>query len=106
MAFSSNFNITGQIYLKHFPLVGVGAEYAGPALERLGAKGPFDPGYRSSWAFAGYTGPDPKPWVREESRPAEQGPTLVSNLIYTPAYEQGRFKLRFHTAICLADFEK
>ncbi|CAB4026103.1 catenin alpha-2-like [Paramuricea clavata] len=72
---------------------GVGAEHAGPALERLGAKGPFNPGYRSSWAFAGYTGPDAKPWIREESRPAEEGPTLVSNLIYTPAYEQGKIKI-------------
>ncbi|XP_028414979.1 catenin alpha-2-like [Dendronephthya gigantea] len=72
---------------------GAGVEHAGPALERLGAKGPFNPGYRSSWAFAGYTGPDPKPWIREESRSAEQGPTLVSNLIYTPAYEQGKIKI-------------
>lgn len=72
---------------------GAGAEQAGPALERLGATGPFNPGYKSSWAFAGYTGPGSKPWIREESRPAEQGPTLVSNLIYTPAYEQGKIKL-------------
>lgn len=69
--------------------VGPGVEYAAPALGRLGAQGPFDSGYRSSWAFAGYTGPEQKPWIHEKSRPAGQGPTLVSNLMFTPAHEQG-----------------
>ena len=65
-----------------------------PALERLGAKGPFDPGYHGSFAFSGSTG-TPKVWSKTEVRPRYHGPAILVQLIPTPAAQQGQSIMRY-----------
>lgn len=62
---------------------------AAPALERLGAEGPFDPGYHGSYAFSGCTGPAPRFYTKAEIRPRYHGPAIVAQLIPTPAAQKG-----------------
>ena len=62
-----------------------------PALERVGAQGPFDPGYHGSYAFSGCTGPAPRFYTRAEVRPRYHGPAIVAQLIPTPAAQKGLF---------------
>jgi len=62
---------------------------AAPALERLGAQGPFDPGYHGSYAFSGCTGPAPRFYTKAEVRPRYHGPAIVAQLIPTPAAQKG-----------------
>ena len=64
---------------------------AAPALERLGAEGPFDPGYHGSFAFSGCTGPTPRFYTKAEIRPRYYGPAIVAQLIPTPAAQKGLF---------------
>ena len=60
-----------------------------PALERLGAQGPFDPGYHGSYAFSGCTGTAPRFYTKAEVRPRYHGPAIVAQLIPTPAAQKG-----------------
>ena len=62
---------------------------AAPALERLGAEGPFDPGFHGSYAFSGCTGPAPRFYTKAEVRPRYHGPAIVAQLIPTPAAQKG-----------------
>ena len=62
---------------------------AAPALERLGAQGPFDPGYHGSYAFSGCTGSAPRFYTKAEVRPRYHGPAIVAQLIPTPAAQKG-----------------
>ena len=72
------------------PLVlGNNVAAAAPALERLGAEGPFDPGYHGSFAFSGCTGPTPRFYTKAEIRPRYYGPAIVAQLIPTPAAQKG-----------------
>ena len=64
---------------------------AAPAFERLGAEGPFDPGYHGSFAFSGCTGPTPRFYTKAEIRPRYYGPAIVAQLIPTPAAQKGLF---------------
>ncbi|XP_020626915.1 catenin alpha-2-like [Orbicella faveolata] len=66
---------------------------AAPALERLGAQGPFDPGYHGSYAFSGCTGPAPRFYTKAEIRPRYHGPAIVAQLIPTPAAQKGVVKV-------------
>ncbi|KAJ7385581.1 Catenin alpha-1 [Desmophyllum pertusum] len=62
---------------------------AAPALERLGADGPFDPGFHGSYAFSGCTGPTQRFYTKAEIRPRYHGPAIVAQLIPTPAAQKG-----------------
>lgn len=66
---------------------------AAPALERLGAQGPIDPGYHGSFAFSGCTGNAPRSYARAEVRPRYHGPSIVAQLIPTPAAQKGLAKV-------------
>ena len=69
---------------------GKGAEKAEAALKKLGAVEPMDPGYKGSWAFAGFKGAHhTKNWVTQVSRPRYHGPAMVADMINTPAADQG-----------------
>ena len=60
------------------------------ALKRLGAVEPINPGPRSSWAFAGFSGDhENKDWISQVSRPRRQGPAMISDMINTPAADMG-----------------
>ena len=64
---------------------------AAPALEYLGAEGPFDAGYHGSYAFSGCTGSAPRYYTRTEVRPRYHGPAIVAQIISTPAAQKGAF---------------
>lgn len=66
---------------------------AAPALERLGAEGPFDPGFHGSYAFSGCTGPAPRFYTKAEVRPRYHGPAIVAQLIPTPAAQKGMVRV-------------
>ena len=70
-------------------LLGNNVATAAPALERLGAQGPFDPGYHGSYAFSGCTGSAPRFYTKAEIRPRYHGPAIVAQLIPTPAAQKG-----------------
>ena len=71
--------------------VGNNVGAAAPALERLGAEGPLDPGYHGSFAFSGCTGTAPRFYTRTEVRPRYHGPSIVAQLIPTPASQKGLY---------------
>lgn len=66
---------------------------AAPALERLGAEGPFDAGYHGSYAFSGCTGSAPRFYTSTEVRPRYHGPAIVAQIIPTPAAQKGLAKV-------------
>ena len=70
--------------------LGSGVEKAEAALKKLGAVEPVDPGYKGSWAFAGFKGAHhTKNWVTQVARPRYHGPAMVADMIDTPAADQG-----------------
>ena len=74
-----------------FIFLGNNVATAIPALERLGAQGPFDPGYHGSYAFSGCTGTAPRFYTKAEVRPRYHGPAIVAQLIPTPAAQKGLY---------------
>lgn len=76
-------------------VLGEGAQAAEESLKRLGAKEDVNIGYGASWAFAGFKGDhSSKEWVAEVTRPRYQGPSMISNMINTPAADKG-FSISF-----------
>ena len=70
--------------------LGKGVEKAEAALKKLGAVEPMDPGFKGSWAFAGFKGAHhTKNWVTQVTRPRYHGPAMVADMINTPAADQG-----------------
>lgn len=81
---------------------GDAVKLAADALRALGAYEPIDPGYSSSWSFAGYKGDyDNKEWVSQVTRPRYQGPSMISDMINTPAADMGMSTSPFYLLLIL-----
>ena len=88
-------------------LLGKGVEKAEAALKRLGAVEPVDPGPKGSWAFAGFKGAHhTKNWVTQVTRPRYHGPAMISDLINTPAFDQGKLSLFSNLCTCPLSISK
>lgn len=64
---------------------------AAKAFEKLGYKGDMDVHYKGSMTFAGSTGPTPRYWSTAEIKPRYRGPSVVAQIIPTPAAQAGLF---------------
>lgn len=59
-------------------------------MKRLGVKEDVNIEHGASWAFVGLKGDHySKEWVAEVSRPRYEGPSMISNMINTPAADKG-----------------
>ena len=66
-------------------ITGTSVNEAKTALLRINATGNVHPGFHASWAFIGYTGPEKINWARTVTKPRYQGPSVINEMITTPA---------------------
>ena len=57
------------------------------ALYDIGATGNVHPGFHGSWAFVGYTGPEPIKWAKTVSQQRHKGPAVIEEMIPSPTAE-------------------
>ncbi|KAK3704830.1 hypothetical protein QZH41_005032 [Actinostola sp. cb2023] len=72
---------------------GNNAQVAAKAFQRIGFNGDMNVGYKGSMAFAGCTGPTQRYWSSAEIRPRYRGPSIVAQIIPTPAAQAGQIKI-------------
>jgi hypothetical protein len=68
-------------------ILGTSVNDAKGALQELGATGNVHPGFHASWAFMGYTGPEKVKWAKTVTQARYKGPSVISEMITTPAAE-------------------
>ena len=69
-------------------------------MARLGVEGNVHPGFHASWCFAGYTGPEQIKWAKTVSAPRHQGPSVINEMIVTPAAEAELSEYSKHKGSC------